>query len=100
MAACACPHLVFEVGRARDSLLPRLDIALNVVGADRLKPPAAFVAPGKELMASLQIGAVGVWIADIGGEKINEAPGCLVTGGGDRHRHQMATRQRDESRRD
>ena len=53
------------------------------------------VAPGEEPDAGMIIRHARVFVADGGGEELEEAAGGLVAGGGDNARHQDAVAGRD-----
>jgi hypothetical protein len=53
------------------------------------------VAPGEEPLGGSLIGHAGIFVADGGGEKFEEAASGLVAGGGDHPRHQDAVAGRD-----
>ncbi len=56
------------------------------------------VAPGEEPDAGMIIRHAGVFVADGGGEELEETAGGLVAGGGDHARHQDAVAGGDRER--
>ncbi len=74
-------------GRRRVGLLHGFDIAGDVIGPDGWQREAARLAPRQKIRAGAGVGPAGVWVADVGGEEIDVAPGGLFAGVGDQRRH-------------
>ena len=75
--------------RRRMGLLAGFDIPGHVDGPDCRQSQAAFIAPGKKLLACARVGSPRVRIADVGGEEFDVAPGGRVAGVSDQRRHKM-----------
>src|SRR6476661_5323128 len=69
------------------SELQRLYIGGDVEWSDRCQRQVAVFAPGEELVASPDIGATRVRVADVRGEEVDVAPAGRVAGVRDQCRH-------------
>jgi hypothetical protein len=84
--------------RFLEILAHRLDIGRDVQRLDIGDlADLVMVAPGEEPRGGPVIGHAGIFVADGGGEELEEVAGGLVAGGGDHARHQNAIAGRDRA---